>query len=333
MNLLAIFFTGLTTGGLSCLAVQGGLLAGLIANQKKQEKNNQTFDRLDWQPVTAFLIAKLISHTILGFFLGSLGSVITLSLQTKIIFQVLTALFMIATAMNLLDLHPIFRYLSFQPPGFLRRLIKNTSQSQALFAPIILGLLTVFIPCGVTQAMEVLAINSGQAATGALTMFSFVLGTMPLFGLIGITTARLSETWQKTFTRVAVTVLLIMAAYSFNASLTVLNSPFAIKFNRTSSNSFTPVNQQGIQPVTININNHGYAPNYIKVKLNVPVELTLISHDARSCAVAFVFNQFNIRTVLGANDRQTFNFTPTQPGRFTFSCSMGMYSGTMEVVQ
>ena len=37
MNLLLIFLTGLTTGGLSCLAMQGGLLAGVIANQKEQE--------------------------------------------------------------------------------------------------------------------------------------------------------------------------------------------------------------------------------------------------------------------------------------------------------
>jgi len=32
MNLFAIFLTGLTTGGLSCLAMQGGLLASVIAN-------------------------------------------------------------------------------------------------------------------------------------------------------------------------------------------------------------------------------------------------------------------------------------------------------------
>ena len=45
MNLLLIFLTGLTTGGLSCLAMQGGLLASVIANQKDQEhdhiKNNK----------------------------------------------------------------------------------------------------------------------------------------------------------------------------------------------------------------------------------------------------------------------------------------------------
>ena len=37
MSLWIIFLTGLTTGGLSCLAMQGGLLASVIANQKDQE--------------------------------------------------------------------------------------------------------------------------------------------------------------------------------------------------------------------------------------------------------------------------------------------------------
>ena len=37
MNLWIIFLTGLTTGGLACLAVQGGLLTSVIANQKEQE--------------------------------------------------------------------------------------------------------------------------------------------------------------------------------------------------------------------------------------------------------------------------------------------------------
>ena len=70
-----------------------------------------SFDQLDWMPVGMFLLAKLISHTIFGFLLGALGSVITMSLGVKLTFQVFVALFMFGTAMNLLDVHPIFRFL------------------------------------------------------------------------------------------------------------------------------------------------------------------------------------------------------------------------------
>lgn len=354
MNLLLIFFTGLTTGGLSCLAMQGGLLASVIANQKEEEHDEVeqkrgrsttftlgSFDQLDWLPVTLFLISKLIAYTIVGFLLGWLGSAITLSLGVRLAFQFFTVLFMFATAMNLLDVHPIFRYLSFQPPKFMQRWVRKTSKSKALFAPAVLGAMTIFIPCGVTQAMQLLAIASGSPIYGALIMFSFVLGTSPLFALLGIATAKLSEGWYQTFSKVAATVLVVMALYGFNSILTVLDAPITIQrtispityfFSTERFNKALVATVDGVQPITINIFNNGYQPSYFRVRRDQPVQLTLQSNDTYSCAVAFVFREFNIDTFLKPTDTQTFSFTPTQPGRYTFSCSMGMYSGTMEVI-
>lgn len=40
-NLVVVFLTGLTTGGLSCLAVQGGLLASSVAQQAEQNIQKQ----------------------------------------------------------------------------------------------------------------------------------------------------------------------------------------------------------------------------------------------------------------------------------------------------
>lgn len=37
MDLIVAFITGLTTGGLGCLAVQGGLLASTLAYQIEQD--------------------------------------------------------------------------------------------------------------------------------------------------------------------------------------------------------------------------------------------------------------------------------------------------------
>lgn len=369
MNLLVIFLTGLTTGGLSCLAMQGGLLASVIANQKEQEHDDivgdkakkkakkkekylktlqkknfslQSFDQLDWLPVLMFLLTKLIAHTILGFLLGLLGSKISLSLGMRLGFQTFTAIFMFATAMNLLDIHPIFRHLAFQPPKFLQRLIRGTSKSQALFAPAVLGFMTIFIPCGVTQAMEVLAINSGSAISGALIMFSFVLGTSPLFALLGVATAKLSEGWYEKFTKFAAAVLIGMAVYSVNGVLLVVDSPITVnKIVRPityffSSERFEQANsvgvKNGIQQVKIDVLSRGYQPNYIKVKSGVPVEMTLESNGVYSCALAFVFREFGINTHLKSTDIKSFTFTPTKKGSYRFSCSMGMYTGIMEVI-
>jgi sulfite exporter TauE/SafE len=340
MNLGLIFLTGLTTGGLSCLAVQGGLLVSLVANLKAKQGGNTKLDLLDWLPVAMFLASKAVAYTILGFLLGLFGSKISLNETAAAIFQVFTALFMFGTAMNLLNVHPIFRYLTITPPRFVRRWLNSTGKGEAIFTPLILGALTVLIPCGVTQAMEVLAINSGNPAQGALIMLFFVLGTAPLFVLFGVSAARFSEAWKVQFARVASVLLIVFSLYILNSSLILFNSPVTLSILARpvtwffSDERFAKSANQAVQnQVTININNSGYSPKYFKVKAGEPVELTLISNNVRSCALSFVFKAFNIRAILKPTDKQTFTFTPTKPGRYTYSCSMGMYSGTMEVVE
>lgn len=351
MNLFVIFLTGLTTGGLSCLAMQGGLLASVIANQKGQEYQDPGQNVKDWLPVGMFLVAKLVSHTILGFLLGLLGSAITLSLGVRLAFQTFTALFMFATAMNLLDVHPLFRFVVFQPPRFIQRMVRNSSKSSALFAPAVLGFMTIFIPCGVTQAMEVLAINSGNPVYGAMIMFSFVLGTTPLFAALGVATAKLSEGWYSRFTRFAAYALITMALYSLNGVLVVADSSITFQkltepvryyfsdermsdvlYGSHGSDAAAVKVVAGVQPVTIGVFNQGYSPNYIQVQAGVPVQLTLQSNDTYSCALAFVMKEFGINTFLESTDTQTFTFTPERPGKYTFTCSMGMYTGIMEAM-
>ena len=351
MNLWVIFLTGLTTGGLTCLAMQGGLLASVIANQKEREITDNTtknrLDKNDWLPVVMFLGAKLVSHTLLGFLLGAVGSFITLSLGLRIGFQIFAALFMFATAMNLLNVHPIFRYVVIQPPKFLTRRIRKLSKDDSLFAPAFLGFFTIFIPCGVTQAMEILAINSGSAIQGALIMFAFVLGTVPLFTLIGVATSRFSELFQEKFMKVAAALLIVMSLYAINGVLVVLDAPFSVQkvvwmyqtiksyeSSQVENDKFTsmPADKNSIQQVTIKIQNYGYSPNTLKVKTGQPVEMTLVNDDAYSCASAFVFREFGINTYVKPGTSEKFTFTPKKPGRYVFACSMGMYSGIMEVI-
>ncbi len=378
MNLWAVFLTGLTTGGLSCLAMQGGLLAGIIANQKGSEMGTEesavevkskhltrqdrrasqqlqsiskikdlsaTFDSLDWLPVGLFLLAKLITHTILGFFLGWLGSKMELNLTVRLFFQVAAALFMLATAGNLLELHPIFRYVVIQPPKFLNKIIRGTTKSRALFTPFLLGLLTILIPCGVTQAMEVLAITSGSPVNGALIMFFFVLGTSPLFALIGVATARLSEGFRQKFLKIAAAALIFLGLSSINGVLVVLDSPISFEkitspityyFSDKRFDYLDAVTSQptasGEQTLLINIDSNGYSPSKLTAKVGVPVNLTLKTNNSYSCASSFVMKAFNIKLQLAPTDSKTVVFTPTAKGKYPFSCSMGMYSGVIEVI-
>ncbi len=355
MNYLFIFLTGLTSGGVSCAALQGGFLASAIANQKLEQVERGgkaiapgSFGVDDWGPVTAFLTAKLLIHMALGALLGVLGGVLVLSATPRLIFQAVVSLFMIATAGNLLEIHPIFRYLSMRPPRFAYKLIKNTTSRRALFTPALLGLLTIFIPCGVTQAMEVLAINSGSPVVGALTMGAFVAGTAPMFFVIGIATAKFSEVWRRHFLRAAAAVLVIMGLVGLNGVATALDAPLALDrlgpklvallppYNMDKAAQLaepTVAVVDGVQKVKIAIENTGYSPSYVRVARGVPVELTLTTATGvYSCAASFTFRSFGIADYISPGTFKVHTFTPTQAGLYTFSCSMGMYTGTMEVL-
>lgn len=334
MNLGIIFLTGLTVGGLTCLAVQGGLLASVIAvreNEIKNEaKNHALFSTL------IFLTAKLISYTVLGFILGAFGGAISINTTIQTYMQLGAGLYMIAVALNLLNVHPIFRYVIFQPPRFLTRLVRNQSKSKDIFAPALLGAMTIFIPCGTTLAMEALAISSAKAINGALIMAAFILGTLPLFLGIGYVTSLLGETFKKQFFKIAAVIVIYLGFTSVNGALTALDSPFSLN---SIARSFqlpqhkVPLPQKNISnEIEITVTAHGYSPTYFQVKKGFPVTLKLISKDAYSCASAFRIPSLRIHKNLQANETQVITFTPEKAGIIPFSCSMGMYTGVIEVI-
>lgn len=341
INLWAIFLTGLTVGGLTCLAVQGGLLASVIAEREKENSGGTGTARHALLATAAFLASKYIAYIILGFILGAFGGAINIGGRAQVFMQLVAGVYMVAVALNLLNIHPIFRYVIIQPPRFLTRLVRNQSKSKDLFAPALLGAMTIFIPCGTTIAMEALAISSANAVTGAEIMTVFILGTMPLFFGIGILSSLLGQAFKTKFLKLAAVAVIYLGASSINGSLVALNSPvtfqsvienFPITIGSGNYNTNQTTDLSVTQNAEINITSSGYAPNYIRVKKGLPVNLTIISKDAFSCASAFRIPSLGISRNLAPNDTQLITFTPEKIGKIQFNCSMGMFRGVIEVI-
>src|SRR3989344_9289704 len=145
MNIGLIFLTGLTTGGFTCLALQGGLLATAIAAQRGNQDQSWKSTLL---PTTIFLTAKISIYTFLGLLLGWFGTFFQLSITTQIIMQFIVGIFMIATALRMLDVHPVFRKFVLTPPKAVFKFMRSNAKSGSYFSPLVLGLATVFLPCG-----------------------------------------------------------------------------------------------------------------------------------------------------------------------------------------
>ncbi len=339
-NLIAIFLTGLITGGLTCLAVQGGLLAATIAQREEERLKANLKKGGNALPIISFLIAKLIAYTFLGLLLGWFGSFFTLSITARVIMQIAVVVFMLGTALNILNVHPIFRYFIIQSPKFLTRLVRKQSKSQDVFAPAILGAFTIFIPCGITQAMMALAIASGNPMLGAAILFAFVLGTSPMFFVLGYFATRLGDIMQQKFMKVAAAVLILLAVFNLNNAIALTGSNFTLDNLGKGvyctvyfCNSVSAAGSQNVvNDTTISIESLGYFPNSLTVKSGSKVTLHLVNKTGAGCVQAFTIPSLGIQKVVPVGSSDVVTFTAPAPGPLQFMCSMGMYRGVISVI-
>lgn len=346
MEITSIFITGLFAGGLTCLAVQGGLLASSIAQQEenKLEEDAKRFGHL--LPIISFLVTRLIAYTLFGFLLGSIGTVFQLSLSARVFLQFVAVVFMVGTALNLLQVHPIFRYFVIQPPKFLTRLVKNQSKSKAVFGPALLGAMTVFIPCGATQAMMAYTISTGSSLAGATTMFVFILGTSPLFFLLGYAAKKLGNSVSGAFNKVAAVAIILVALYNLNGALALSGSNFTFENVLTSINCTISFCDGGrvagaatatgtVKEATIFITQNGYStqPETVNIKAGSKVKFNIVNQGGGGCAQSLTIPKMNLQRVVPIGQSDTLEFTaPTTPGPLAFMCSMGMFKGNINVI-
>ncbi len=348
---LIAFITGLTTGGLSCLAVQGGLLASSLANQierdllnappapiKKGKRPARPTRPSTALPILLFLAAKLVAYTLLGFLLGWLGSFLTFDPITRAVLMVAIALFMVGNGLRMLNVHPFFRNFVIEPPKFITRAIRKTAKGTdtatplrgAGQAPLFLGALTVFIPCGVTQTIMAAALGLGDPLSAALLMFAFTLGTSPVFFLVAYFTTQIGASLEKHFMRFVAIVILFLGLVTFDNALNLLGMP-SVTSLLTTQQAPAPSSAEASDNLTLRAENRGYNPARLAAQADVPVTLNIVTDNTTSCARDFVIPAIKYYILLPVTGAEIVQIPPQPAGTtMRFTCSMGMYTGLIE---
>ncbi|SDM29540.1 Sulfite exporter TauE/SafE [Lentzea albidocapillata subsp. violacea] len=360
MNLAAVLVTGLFAGGVSCAAVQGGLLTGLITRQRAATaepaaparraaggKNKQAAavaERQNWRaqlgddlaPVGGFLAGKLVSHALLGALLGALGSVVELSVGLRTWLQIGAGLLIIVFGLAQLGV-PGFRGIVVEPPVSWMKIVRSRARSQAALAPALLGFATVLIPCGVTLSVEALALASGSALSGAATMAVFVLGTGPLFAILGYAARKAATAWKGRLAVVTGLVVLAMGLYTLNGGLELAGSPLAASRiaqsfggNDAPADTTAVSEAGGQQTVVITARSSSYSPENVQVRSGMPTTLVVKSENAQGCVRSFVIR--DEQKVLPVRGETRIDLGVLQPGRLDYACGMGMYTGVITIV-
>ena len=122
---------------------------------------------------------RVVSYTVIGAVVGLVGSVFSVSIYLRGIIIIIAGAFMLLMALSMLGL------IRFRLPHFC-----EFRFSRGKYGAFAIGLLNGLMPCGPMQAMQLYALSTGSAFSGALAMFLFALGTVPLM-LISPSTARL----------------------------------------------------------------------------------------------------------------------------------------------
>ncbi|RSM62037.1 hypothetical protein DMB66_23030 [Actinoplanes sp. ATCC 53533] len=352
MNLYAILLTGLFAGGVSCAAVQGGLLAGLVMRQRQHTTATSGRPGLaarladDLAPAAGFLTGKLLSHTLLGALLGALGATVQLSVTVRTMTQIAAGVLVVVFGLAQLGV-PGFSRVMVEPPASWSRLVRGRARSTSAAAPALLGFASVLIPCGVTLSVEALALASGSAAAGAAIMAVFVAGTAPLFTALGYLARKAAGAWRGRLSIATGVVVLAMGVYTLNGGLELSGSPLAASrvaetlglgdppvTSRAAPDDAPPLSTtaDGTQQVIVTAVTGAYRPGNIRVTAGTPTTLIVRSRDADGCVRAFVIADRDIQRILPADGDTVIDLGVLKPGRLDYSCGMGMYTGHLTIV-
>lgn len=168
---------GLVASVSSCLAVVGGLVLSLSATVSQDKVS-------DVRPMVLFHVGRLLSFALLGGALGALGGAIGVSFTFTAILGIIASVVMILLGLNLVG---VLERAHITLPASTFRFFQNVEHKTA--APFVIGAGTFFLPCGFTQAMQVVALSSGSFLSGFLIMTSFALGTLPMLALLSFGSA------------------------------------------------------------------------------------------------------------------------------------------------
>lgn len=321
-----LFIVGILTS-LHCV----GMCGGIMLSQSMSEESGNKLSTI--KPSILYNAGRVLSYTILGGIVGALGSVVSLSLNFKAGIQILAGLFMVIMGLNMIGFS-LFRRFNIKLPWSFCSINKKPS------SPFIVGILNGFMPCGPLQTMQLYALGTGSALKGAVSMFLFSLGTVPLMLTFGAISGLLSKGYTKKMLKFSGILVVVLGLIMGNRGLALagiglpsLNNNRFLAGNSASSqaNVTKAVIQDGVQVINMNANYKGYTPNVFYIQSNIPVKWIIDGKQLTSCNNEIVVPSLNIQKRLESGEN-IIEFTPEQSGDINFSCWMGMIRGVIKVV-
>lgn len=324
-----LFIVGVLTS-IHCV----GMCGGIMLSQSLKNDGKNKFEAM--KPAILYNLGRVIAYSILGGIVGAIGSVFSLSITAQAGLQIFAGVFMIMMGLNMAGFSA-FRKFQIKLPAAVCK-IQSKPKS-----PLLVGIFNGFMPCGPLQTMQLFALGTGSALAGAFSMFMFALGTVPLMLTFGAISGLLSKGYTKKILKYSGVLIMVLGLIMGNRGFALAGmnlSPKAVMAKigafGTDDNAAAPANavkatiKDGTQILNMTVSGQGYTPNFLYVQKGIPVKWELDAQQLTGCNSTIVIPSLNIKQKLESG-KNTIEFTPGDED-LSFSCWMGMLSGTIKVV-
>ncbi|WP_312496836.1 urease accessory protein UreH domain-containing protein [Anaerosporobacter sp.] len=325
-----MFVIGLITS-VHCVAMCGGINLSQCIPQNGTIKEGSRFSSL--RPAFLYNLGRVISYTIVGFIVGALGSAITFSNTAQGGLKLVAGVFMVIMGINMLGIFPWLRRLNPRMPKiFANKINAEKVKSRSSF---IVGMLNGLMPCGPLQAMQIYALSTGSPIAGALSMFLFSLGTVPLMFGLGVLSTVLSKKFTKKVMTVGAVFVVVLGLSMFSQGWSLagfIDLPFISGTSNNEGSESSVIVKDGVQVINSTLSPGSYPS--ITVQAGMPVKWVIDAPKGsiNGCNYKLYINEYGIEHQFKSGEN-IIEFTPTKSGTFNYSCWMGMIRGTIAVTE
>lgn len=306
----------------TCLMVVGAVIMSFSA--KYQAKGSGLYSTAV-RPHLLFHFGRLVTFFVLGGVLGMIGGSFQLGGSFTAWLSVIVAVILIWLGLSILGWAPFLSKFGLHLPKGIIKTWNKLQDSEHPLAPILLGGLTFFLPCGFTQSMQLFALSSGSFLTGAYTLLFFALGTTPVLLGLGVAATKFSKVRGLAIKQAIGMIVVIFALYTLSNGLSILGvnlNPFGSGTAVVAQVSQTDQEQV----VKMAVTPRGYQPSTFRIKQGVPVRWIINGDQMTGCTSEIIVPSLKIRKQLTIGEN-IIKFTPMEVGTINFSCGMGMVKG------
>ncbi len=343
MEMGMLFAVGLLTS-IHCIAMCGGInltqataasmgsekAAGKTGSSKtpsalRKTSSSGTSGAL--RPNLLYNLGRVISYTVTGAICGAIGQTISFSGKLRGILPMIVGVLMLLMAINMLGVFKGLRRFNIRLPKVFYRVALGNGRGNSSLA---IGLLNGLMPCGPLQSMQIYALGTGSIWLGALSMFLFSLGTVPLMFGFGFVAGKFNQKYRKYMLSVSAVIIVIMGIHMIMDGMAVSGLYFAGRGN--AENAQMAMLEGDVQRITTEIDYGTYQP--FTVRAGVPLEWNIYVPEGKlnGCNGEILIPEYDLDVKLQEGDNLV-TFTPVGGGSIPYSCWMGMIRSSITVVE